>query len=203
MISKPDGRLALNVPLDTTLGGHRPTFVDAVIAAQLAHWHYRFSIVWHEPSVSRSLARGSIDSPEMINVIAPVEMIAVFGRSPEWRHGRDVPSDLPHDAWLQWTNGLWKFDGERGSRLGHPAPFPEELPRRLILMLSDQCDTVLDPFCGSGTTIVVGTRLGRKAIGVDINEEYVRQAKERLVASLDRDGAQGDPGTDESGEASR
>ena len=63
---------------------------------------------------------------------------------------------------------------------GHPAPFPEELPNRLIKLFSFHGDTVLDPFIGSGTTAVSAKKLGRKFVGYDINPEYIKIAKNRL-----------------------
>lgn len=75
--------------------------------------------------------------------------------------------------------------GESSRRWGHPAPFPEEIPARLIRMFSFVGDTVLDPFCGSGTTAVAALKAGRNSISVDIVEAYVRTAVRRLTASLD------------------
>jgi site-specific DNA-methyltransferase (adenine-specific) len=75
--------------------------------------------------------------------------------------------------------------GESGRKWGHPAPFPEEIPARLIRMFSFVGDTVLDPFCGSGTTAVAALKSGRNSISIDIVEEYVQTTLRRLSASLD------------------
>jgi site-specific DNA-methyltransferase (adenine-specific) len=64
---------------------------------------------------------------------------------------------------------MWTFAGANPRRVGHPAPFPEELPRRLIKLYSYPYDLILDPFSGSGTTLVVATKLGRRSLGVEIN----------------------------------
>lgn len=76
------------------------------------------------------------------------------------------------------------MDVPRESRAweGHPAPFPAELPRRLIKLLSFPGDTVLDPFVGSGTSAVVATKLGRRVYGYDISETYVESARRRVAA---------------------
>jgi hypothetical protein len=80
---------------------------------------------------------------------------------------------------MDWTLGLWQFRGETSKRWGHPAPFPEELPRRLIRMFSFTDDVVLDPFLGSGTTCRVAKDLGRTSIGVEIDPDYCKVAAER------------------------
>ena len=83
-VLKPGGRLAINVPLDTTKGGFRPLYAETVRMAIEARLSYRFSIVWREGTVSKSTARGSLDSPHAIHVVAPVEMIAVLHKG-TWR----------------------------------------------------------------------------------------------------------------------
>lgn len=179
-VTKPGGRLALNVPFDTTDGGNRPTWPQACKAATDAGWAYRWAIVWNEGNVSKSVARGSIDSPAAPHVITPVEVIGVFYKG-AWGRTSDAPADLEHDEWLEWTNGLWTFRGEGRAWEGHPAAFPEELPRRLIKLLSYPGDTVLDPFAGSGTTPLVAWQLGRVAIGFDHAPAYIDSARRRLV----------------------
>jgi len=86
-------------------------------------------------------------------VIAPVELIVVLYK----KHWRKVSgsgkSDITRDEFIQWTNGLWTFKGESKKRIGHPAPFPIELPKRCIKLFSFVGDTILDPFVGSGTTL--------------------------------------------------
>lgn len=179
-VAKPGGRLALNVPFDTTDGGNRPTWPQACKAAVDAGWAYRWAVVWNEGNVSKSVARGSIDSPASPHVITPVEVIGVFFKG-EWGRTSNAPADLEHDEWLEWTNGLWTFRGEGRAWEGHPAAFPEELPRRLIKLLSYPGDTVLDPFAGSGTTVLVAWQLGRLAIGFDHAPTYIESARRRLA----------------------
>jgi site-specific DNA-methyltransferase (adenine-specific) len=77
--------------------------------------------------------------------------------------------------------GLWTFQGENPKRVGHPAPFPLELPKRCIKLFSYVGDVVLDPFVGSGTTLVAAYLLRRKAIGIDISRKYCEMARERLI----------------------
>ena len=97
-----------------------------------------------------------------------------------WKsEGRDAKSDLEFTEFTNWMSGLWDFPGESRTRYGHPAAFPEELPRRLIKLFSFPGDTVLDPFLGSGTTCAVAKSLGRRAIGLDIDLDFCAVAANR------------------------
>jgi site-specific DNA-methyltransferase (adenine-specific) len=93
--------------------------------------------------------------------------------------GRDAKSDLEFNEFMNWMSGLWDFSGETSKRYGHPAAFPEELPRRLIKLFSFPGDTVLDPFLGSGTTCAVAKTLGRRAMGLDIDRHFCAIAANR------------------------
>lgn len=175
------GRACVDVPLDTNRGGKRPIYADYVAAFLAAGWQYHTTIVWNESNISRRTAWGSWLSASAPFVTAPVEMIAVFYKA-RWRRppaGRT--STIARDDFLEWTLGLWTFHGEQPRKVGHPAPFPEELPRRLIQLYAFAEDLVLDPFCGSGTTCVVAKSLGRRCIGVDIDPDYLARAAQRCA----------------------
>ena len=76
---------------------------------------------------------------------------------------------------------IWRFSPESGQKNPHPAPFPITLPARIISsILNDNAGIVLDPYCGSGTTLVAAKLLNKKFIGIDISEEYIQHAKQRL-----------------------
>jgi site-specific DNA-methyltransferase (adenine-specific) len=185
-VAAPSGRLCLNVPLDTNKGGKQAVYADYVNVLREAGWSYQTTIVWNEQNLSRRTAWGSWLSPTAPFVTAPVEMIAVFS-SGAWRRERDGrTSDLTREEFLQWTLGTWQFAGEHAARVSHPAPFPEELARRLITLYSFIEDTVLDPFVGSGTTCAVATHLGRKSIGVDIDAGYCTVAAQRCRRAAQR-----------------
>lgn len=81
---------------------------------------------------------------------------------------------------MQWTSGVWSFSGESKKRVGHPAHFPVELPHRCIKLFSFVKDTVLNPFLGSGTTLIASCLNNRKGIGVEIDKEYCDLAIKRL-----------------------
>jgi len=94
--------------------------------------------------------------------------------------GGSKKNDITKEEFMQWTNGLWTFNGESKKRVGHPAPFPIELPRRCIKLFSFVGDIVLDPFLGSGTTLIASYLNNRKGIGVDIDKKYCDLAIRRL-----------------------
>ncbi len=81
---------------------------------------------------------------------------------------------------MDWTNGVWTFSGESKKKVGHPAPFPVELPRRCIKLFSFVDDVVLDPFVGSGTTLIAAYLNNRRGIGVDVDKKYCDLAIKRL-----------------------
>lgn len=178
------GRLCLNIPLDKNKGGARSVAADITVLAQAVGWKYHATIVWNEQNISRRTAWGSWRSASAPFVIAPVEMIVVLYKDAWARKERDRRSDIGRDEFIQWTNGHWTFPGESPRRAGHPAPFPVELPRRCIRLFSYVGDTVLDPFLGSGSTLLACLETGRRGIGVDIDPTYIRQAETRIRQAL-------------------
>ncbi len=91
---------------------------------------------------------------------------------------------LPGDVAREWASQIWTFGGESAKRIGHPAPFPIELPRRCIRLFSYQGDSVFDPFAGSGTTLVSALREERIAYGAEIDEAYRGLALDRINAEV-------------------
>jgi site-specific DNA-methyltransferase (adenine-specific) len=178
---KTDGRLCLNVPLDKNKGGQQSVGADFTRTAKELGYRYHSTIVWNEGNISRRTAWGSWMSASAPYVIAPIELIVVLYKQ-EWKKNRlDGQNDITRQEFLDWTNGLWTFQGESKKRIGHPAPFPLELPRRCIKLFSFLGDTVLDPFLGSGTTLLAAEKNERKSIGIEIDESYCRIAKDRLI----------------------
>lgn len=104
-----------------------------------------------------------------------------------WRPGitRVDRSRLARHEWAEWgSRGVWSFRSVRANNV-HEAMFPEEFPARLIRMLTDPGELVLDPFIGSGTTALAALRLGRRFIGIDYHDEYVNLARQRLAQAQD------------------
>jgi site-specific DNA-methyltransferase (adenine-specific) len=181
ILSKPDGRLCLNIPLDKNKGGQQSVYADIITIAKKVGWKYNSTIIWNEGNISRRTAWGSWLSASAPYVIAPVEVIAILYKK-EWHRSKRGKSDISKKEFMEWTSGVWNFPGESKKRVGHPAPFPLELPKRCIKLFSFVGDVVLDPFLGSGTTLVACAKLGRKGIGVEIDRNYCEIAKQRLIS---------------------
>ena len=182
--SRSSARFCLNIPLDKNKGGQRSVGADLTTIAQKVGWKYHATIIWNEGNISRRTAWGSWMSASAPYVIAPVELIVVLYKD-EWKkkHG-SRQSDITRDEFLEWTNGLWAFSGESKKKIGHPAPFPRELPRRCIKLFSFVGDVVFDPFLGSGTTLIEAFALRRKGVGVEIDIKYAGIAKQRLLKEI-------------------
>ncbi len=179
--SKTQGRFCLNIPLDKNKGGHRAVGADLTKIAQKVGWKYKTTIIWNEGNISRRTAWGSWKSASAPVVIAPVELIVVLYKD-DWKktNGSKI-SDVTGDEFKNWTQGVWVFNGESKKRIGHPAPFPKELPYRCIKLFSYKNDLVFDPFAGSGTTLLVAQNIERKAIGTELDSTYCELAKNRIL----------------------
>jgi site-specific DNA-methyltransferase (adenine-specific) len=178
---KDDGRLCLNIPLDKNKGGQQSVYADIITIAKKIGFKYHSTIVWNEQNISRRTAWGSWLSATAPYVIAPVEMIAVLYKKRWKKISGSRKSDITKKEFIEWTNGVWSFMGESKTRVGHPAPFPVELPRRCIKLFTFVGDTVLDPFLGSGSTLIACVLTNRKGIGIEIDKGYCKVAKERLI----------------------
>lgn len=179
-LMKPDGRMCLNIPLDKNLGGQQSVYADILTLAKAAGWRYHATVIWNEQNISRRTAWGSWLSASAPYVIAPVETIAILYRE-SWKKKAPGTSDITREEFIAWTNGVWTFSGEKRARTNHPAPFPVELPTRCIKLFTYVGDTVLDPFLGSGTTLVACRNLGRRGIGVEIDPGYCDVARRRVI----------------------
>lgn len=177
---KSDGRFCLNIPLDKNKGGQQAVGADLTKIATAVGFQYHSTIVWNEGNISRRTAWGSWMKASAPYVIAPVELIVILYKDQWKKTSGSRESDMNKEEFMEWTNGLWTFPGEKKSRIGHPAPYPIELPRRCIKLFSFVGDTVLDPFMGSGTTLLAAYQNKRKSIGIEIDERYCNLAIERL-----------------------
>lgn len=179
--TKNQGRLCLNIPLDKNKGGQKSVGADLTIIAQKLGWKYHSTIIWNEGNISRRTAWGSWLSATAPYVIAPVELIVVLYKG-EWKktNGSKI-SDITKKEFMEWTNGLWTFNGESKKRIGHPAPFPLELPYRCIKLFSFVDDVIFDPFAGSGTTLIAGNNANRYSVGLEIDSKYCELAKQRIL----------------------
>ena len=180
-LAKEDGRLCLNIPLDKNKGGQQSVCADITTIAKEVGWRYHATVIWNEQNISRRTAWGSWLSASAPYVIAPVEVIIVLYKNRWKRITNNGKSNITKDEFVKWTNGVWDFSGESKKRIGHPAPFPVELPRRCIKLFTFVGDTVLDPFLGSGSTLIACVLTDRKGIGIEIDKNYCDIAKRRLI----------------------
>lgn len=181
--SKPHARLLMNIPLDKNKGGHQSVGADLTKIAKDAGWNYHATIVWNEGNISRRTAWGSWKSASAPYVIAPVELIVVLYKHSWKKQLGSKISDIARDEFIKWTNGMWQFNGESKKRVGHPAPFPPELPYRCIKLFSYVGDVVFDPFLGSGTTLLAARNTNRIGVGVEIDGGYCELAQKRILNS--------------------
>jgi DNA modification methylase len=99
---------------------------------------------------------------------------------------RGKEATIRKEEFLEWTKSVWTFPAVSANQIGHPAPFPEELPRRLIELYTFKDDVVLDPFVGSGTTCLAAIKDKRYYIGYDTNLQYAKLSEERISAYINQ-----------------
>jgi len=178
--TKNTGRLCLNIPLDKNKNGKNSVYVDITTIAKKVGWKYQTTIIWNEQNISKRTAWGSWLSASAPCIISPVEVIVVFYKN-EWKKIQLGESDITREEFIEWTNGLWTFNGENSKKVNHPTPFPRELPKRCIKLFSFLGNTVLDPFSGSGTTLIETINNQRYALGLEIDEQYIFNSKIRIA----------------------
>jgi site-specific DNA-methyltransferase (adenine-specific) len=143
----------------------------------------RGEIIWDKAaSASTSTAWGSWQSASNPTLRDTHEYILVFSKGTFKRQkieGRE--STISKEEFLEYTKSVWGFASESAKKVGHPAPFPVELPYRLIQLYTYSNEFVLDPFMGSGQTALAALKTGRHYVGYEVNEEYLKLANERIV----------------------
>ncbi|UCG01219.1 MAG: site-specific DNA-methyltransferase [Candidatus Heimdallarchaeota archaeon] len=142
----------------------------------------RGEIIWDKSaSAGTSTAWGSWMSPTNPSLRDVHEYILIFSKD---QYKRETPdkrkSTITRDEFLELTKSVWKFSTESAKRIGHPAPFPVELPYRIIQLNSYENDIILDPFIGSGQTAIAAIKTNRYYIGYEIEENYVALAERRI-----------------------
>lgn len=140
----------------------------------------RGEIIWLKADgANGSCAWGSFCSASNPSLRDIHEYILVFCKD-DFKRAYSGESTITKEDFMRDTLSVWRFNPESATKIGHPAPFPLELPSRLINLYSYKDDLVLDPFMGSGTACVAAKRLSRDYIGYDIEEKYCKMAKNRL-----------------------
>lgn len=145
----------------------------------------RGEIIWNKASSSSpSTAWGSWLSASNPVLRDIHEYILVFSKDSFNRLVKNKESTLSKNEFLEWTKSVWTFPAVSAKKIGHPAPFPEELPSRLIKLYSFKGDIVLDPFLGSGTTSLAAIKNQRYYVGYDTNMKYIKLADKRIEEYL-------------------
>jgi DNA modification methylase len=190
----PDGKLCINI-MPMFLSGKETVFERRVTKTAIydiesfmestGEMYLHSLYIWDKRKIVRFSSFGSYPYPGNIFSTFPYEWIVVFAKK-----GKRLPVDksikekskLTVKEWQTWAiNSLWEMQPAKAKSVGHPAPFPDELPRRLIKLYSFHGDNVLDPFVGSGTTVRVAEELGRNGIGYDVNPDYIELARRSLL----------------------
>jgi len=141
----------------------------------------RGEIIWNKASSgSPSTAWGSWLSAKNPVLRDVHEYILVFSKGMFSRGNLRRKSTISKEEFLDFTKSVWTFAAEPATKVGHPAPFPVELPYRLIQLYTFEGEIVLDPFMGSGQTAIAAMKTYRHYLGYDINEEYTRLAERRI-----------------------
>lgn len=192
---EPGGRMAINI---ANLGRkpYRSLSADMIsILQDDLGMLLRGEVIWQKAKgASGSCAWGSYRSPHnpVLRDVSERVIIASKGRFDRAvKRAKRKAEGLPHkatietDEFLEATIDIWEIPPESATKVGHPAPFPIALPRRLIELYTYRGDLVLDPFLGSGTTAVAAAIAGRHYVGFDTEADYVHLAEERLRTEVE------------------
>jgi DNA modification methylase len=193
---EPGGRIAVNV---ANLGRkpYRSLSADVIgILQDRLGLLLRGEIIWRKArGAGGNCAWGSFRSPSNPVLRDLTERVVVASKG---RFDRAIDrvqraaQGLPHEAtpsadeFMEATLDVWELAPESARRVGHPAPFPVELPQRLIELYTWRGDVVLDPFMGVGSAAVAAVRTGRHYLGYDTDEGYARAARERVAVEVER-----------------
>lgn len=183
--TKDNGRICVNGPIQCFKPKKGLWVAKCLETLQNAGWQYMAIITWYKTNISNRTAWGSWASPSSPNCNNPEEIILVCfkGSATNPPNGREAI--ITPKEFIDYTTGQWgDICPESATRVGHPAPFPVELPKRCIKLFTYRGDTVLDPFNGSGSTGVAALQCGCKYVGIDISQKYLDISRERIYAEL-------------------
>jgi len=176
----PGGRLCINL---ANLGRKPYIPLHAFVIEDLLELGFlmRGEIIWNKASSgSSSTAWGSWLSAKNPTLRDVHEYILVFSKGTFSRENFGRNSTISKEEFLEFTKSVWTFPAESAKKVGHPAPFPVELPYRLIQLYTFENEVVLDPFMGSGQTAIAALKTRRFYVGYETNSEYVKLAERRV-----------------------
>ncbi len=176
----PGGRLCLNL---ANLGRSPYVPLQAYVAQDLIECKFlmRGEVIWDKGgSASRSTAWGSWMSPTNPTLRDTHEYILVFSKQGYYRPLLGRRPTITRKEFLEFTKSVWRFPSESARKVGHPAPFPVELPYRCIQLYTAENDVVLDPFIGAGSTALAAQKTKRRFIGYETEQKYCDIAIQRL-----------------------
>ena len=178
----PGGRACVNV---ANIGRSPYIPLHSYIIQDMLEIGYKMrgEIIWDKAAgAGVSTAWGSFRSASNPTLRDTHEYILVFSKDVFKRESKGRENSVSKDDFLDWTKSIWRFSPESARRVNHPAPFPIELPYRLIQLYTFKNDVVFDPFCGSGTTCIAAIKADRHFVGYDIDKEYIKIAKDRILS---------------------
>ncbi len=177
----PGGRACINI---ANLGRKPYIPLHAFIIQDMLEIGFlmRGEIIWNkDSSASPSTAWGSWLSAKNPTLRDIHEYIPVFSKDTFKRENpMKRESTIKREEFLEFTKSVWTFPAVSARKIGHPAPFPVELPYRCIQLYTFKNEVILDPFMGSGQTAIAAIKTGRHYVGYEINEEYVELANRRI-----------------------
>jgi DNA modification methylase len=180
----PGGRMCINV---ANLGRKPYIPLHAFITDQAVKLGFlmRGEVIWNKAaSASPSTAWGSWKSASNPTLRDVHEYILVFCKDTFKRPNPEKRlSTITRDEFLEYNKSVWNFKAESARKIGHPAPFPVELPRRLIQLYTFENEIVLDPFMGSGQTAIAALKSNRHYVGYEIDQKYIDLADQRIKES--------------------
>ena len=175
------GRLCINIGENKRQNIISPTYTKFIQQLLELDMLYRGTIIWDKNSAAKHCAWGSWKRPSNPHIVPRHEYIIVFCKDQWQLEGRPEDITITTKEFIDCTRSVWRMGTESKKRIGHPAPFPEALPERLIKFYSFRHQTVLDPFAGSGTVGVVAARLQRNFILGDNSRQYCELAHKRMA----------------------
>lgn len=147
----------------------------------------RGEIIWNKGAgAGVSMAWGSWQSASNPVLRDVHEYILIFSKEDFQRQPKDKINSITKEQFMEWTKSIWTMNPESAKKVNHPAPFPLELPYRLIQLYSFIGDIILDPFIGSGTTAIAALKSKRHFIGYEINNDYKLNAENRINAFINQ-----------------